>query len=100
MTPLEFLQSWYLKQANGQWEHAFGVTIETLDNPGCMVTIDLSEIPLQDRSMPVLRQERSPRDWWVCRVERNQFCGQGDAQKLGAILEVFQNWASADSKVE
>jgi hypothetical protein len=100
MSPFEFLQSWYLTQANGEWEHVRGVTIETLDDAGWMVTIDLLETPLQDRTMPPLRRERSPSDWLVCRVERNQFRGQGDARKLGMILEVFQNWAGAAPKVE
>jgi hypothetical protein len=100
VAPLEFLQSWYLARANGEWERTRGVTIETLDNSGWMVTIDLIETPLQDRSMPPIRQDRSPGDWLVCRVERNQFLGQGDGRKLGAILEIFQNWADAAAKVE
>jgi hypothetical protein len=100
MSPLEFLQSWYLAQTNGEWEHVRGVTIETLNNTGWMVTVDLIETPLEDRAMPPIRQDRSARDWLVCRVERNQFRGEGDAQKLGTILEVFQKWASEASKVE
>jgi len=31
---LQFLQEWYLEQCNGDWEHEFGIKIETLDNPG------------------------------------------------------------------
>jgi hypothetical protein len=100
MSPFEFLQSWYLTQANGEWEHVRGVTLETLDNSGWMVTIDLIDTPLQDRTMTPIRRERSPKDWLLCRVERNQFRGQGDARKLGVILEVFQNWAGASPKVE
>jgi len=100
MAPLEFLESWYLTQTNGIWEHARGITIETLASAGWMVTIDLIETPLEDRSMTPLREDRSPRDWLACRVERNQFLGQGDAQKLGAILGVFQKWAEAPSAVE
>jgi Immunity protein 53 len=100
MSPLDFLQSWYLAQTNDEWERVRGVTIETLDKSGWMVTIDLFETTLHDRTMTPLRQEHSSKDWLVCLVERNQFRGQGDAQKLGAILGVFQNWASAVSKVE
>jgi len=100
MTPLEFLQSWYLAQTNGAWEHVRGITIESLNNAGWMVTVDLIETPLQDRPMTPLREDRSPRDWLACRVERNQFLGQGDGRKLGVILDVFQQWAGAASKVE
>jgi hypothetical protein len=94
MSPFEFLQAWYQAQTNGEWEHVRGVTIETLDNPGWMVKIDLAGTPLEDRSMTEIREERAAQDWLVCTVEENQFRGQGDAQKLPAILEVFQNWAT------
>ncbi len=100
MAPLDFLQSWYLAQTNGAWEHVRGITIETLNNAGWMVTVDLIETPLQDRTMTPLREDLSPRDWLACRVERNQFCGQGDGRKLSAILEIFQRWAGEVPKVE
>jgi len=93
--PLEFLQSWYQAQTNGEWEHVRGVTIETLDNPGWMVKIDLMDTLLEDQPMTAIRQERTPKDWLVCTVENNQFRGQGDSFKLPAILQVFQDWASS-----
>ena len=39
---LEWLQDWYLKQCDGGWEHEYGIKIETLDNPGWKVIIDLA----------------------------------------------------------
>jgi hypothetical protein len=95
--PFDFLQSWYRAQLNGEWEHTYGVTIETLDNPGWMVTIDLEDTPLHDQTMPAVRQERSPKDWLVCYAEHNKFRGQGDEHKLPAILTVFQNWVQGSS---
>ena len=95
MTPVDFLQSWYLAQCNGEWEHALGITIETLDNPGWMVTIDLAGTPLEDHPMPPVRRELSPNDWLVCGVDHNRFRGQGDGQKLGEIIDIFQKWAAA-----
>jgi Immunity protein 53 len=92
MNAVEFLQSWYQAQANGEWERVRGVTIETLDTPGWMVTIDLAGTGL---SMAAIREERSATDWLLCEVEQNQFRGQGDSQKLLAILEIFQSWAGA-----
>jgi hypothetical protein len=41
MDAITRLQMWYLGQCDGSWEHQFGVRIETLDNPGWSVTIDL-----------------------------------------------------------
>ena len=94
MHPVEFLQSWYQAQANGEWERARGVTIETLETPGWMVTVDLAGTVLDGRTMVAVQRERSAQDWLLCEVEEKQFRGQGDSQKLLTILEIFQRWAS------
>jgi Immunity protein 53 len=100
MTPVEFLQSWYLEQSNGQWERSRGVTIESLDNPGWLVTIDVAGTPLENRSMAPVDRDLSKHDWLVCEVERNRFRGQGDPEKLLAILEIFQRWAESLYAIE
>jgi hypothetical protein len=100
MDAIEFLQSWYRAQTNGEWEHARGVTIETLDNPGWRVTIDLVDTPLQGVAMTPVRREKSAEDWLVCEVERDQFHGNGDARKLLVILQLFQSWVEAAVKVK
>src|SRR5205085_2561511 len=92
----EFIEAWYRAQCNGYWEHANGITIETLDTPGWMVTIDLTETALEDHPMQPVRHERSEQDWIACTVERNKFRGQGDSTKLTEILEVFKKWAESE----
>jgi hypothetical protein len=32
-----WLEQWYFRQCNGDWEHTHGIIIETLDNPGWAV---------------------------------------------------------------
>ena len=100
MNPIEFLLAWYRSQCNGNWEHSNGITIESLSTPGWMVTIDLFETPLQDKSMPAIRHERSETDWLLCEVDHNRFRGQGDPQKLVPILQAFQNWAAQTPQVK
>jgi hypothetical protein len=100
MDTIEFLQSWYRAQTNGEWEHARGITIETLDNPGWRVTIDLVETSLEGASMKPVRREKSPQDWLVCEVDHDHFRGDGDPRKLVAILQVFQSWAEEAAKVK
>ena len=92
--------TWYRSQCNGTWEHAYGVTIESLDNAGWLVTIDLIDTALQNASMQPLSQARSENDWLSCQVDHGRFRGAGDAHKLLAVLQAFQNWASGASKVE
>ena len=40
------LQQWYEAQCNGDWEHHYGISIESQDNPGWRVEIDLKDTPL------------------------------------------------------
>jgi len=92
--PFSFLQSWYIEQLNGFWEHGNGVTIESLATPGWAVTIDLAGTALEERPMQEVAAHRSAKDWVVCKVYHNRFKGEGDPQKLRMILQIFQNWAS------
>jgi len=39
------LMNWYVAHFNEDWEHLYGVTIDTLDNPGWSLTVDLEETP-------------------------------------------------------
>ena len=93
-----YLQTWFRAQCNGFWEHGHGVTIETMDKGGWMVTIDVAETSLGGQSMLPVRKERNEKDWIVCSVEHGKFRGQGDSTKLGEILEAFAAWASGSAK--
>ena len=48
MNQLTWLQSWFLEQCDGEWEHSYGVRVDTLDNPGWSLEIDLAGTALQD----------------------------------------------------
>jgi len=97
---VQFIQTWYQAQCNGVWEHGNGITIETLATPGWQVTIDLAETVLEDRSMREFVVRRSERDWIVCKVEHGQFRGEGDPNKLAAILHIFETFASQAAAVK
>ena len=95
MSSLESLQRWYNSQCDHDWEHSFGISIETLDNPGWSVTIDLWSTELEGVTMPSFRQNSGEEDWVHCWVENNQFRGAGDPFKLDAILSVFEQLLSS-----
>ncbi|MFT5930929.1 MAG: hypothetical protein ACI93G_000001, partial [Hyphomonas sp.] len=40
---------WYQSQCDGDWEHSFGLKIESLDNPGWSVHVDLEGTSLETR---------------------------------------------------
>ncbi len=93
--PLAALQRWYLAQCDGVWENQFGVKIETLDNPGWLVKIDLAETALSGRPFPAARRGESAARWLECAVEEEQFVGAGGAEMLGEIVRLFLAWAHA-----
>ena len=39
MDVLSMVNEWFKSQCNGDWEHDYGITIQTLDNPGWSVDI-------------------------------------------------------------
>ena len=50
---IERLDDWFNTQCNGDWEHSHGIEIESVDNPGWMVTIDLRETHSEKLSVEV-----------------------------------------------
>lgn len=96
---LSRLQVWYQSQCGERWEEYYGVRIETLDNPGWSVDIDLvgtplEHVPLEATSYGVGREaDQSGDEWMTCRSEAGLFEGRGGPLKLEEILGVFLSWA-------
>ena len=88
------LQDWYLSRCNGEWEHQFGVQIDTLDNPGWDVKIDLRETHLADRPFKKISIQREDDDnWLICWVQDEKFVGCCGPKNLEELLGVFLDWA-------
>jgi hypothetical protein len=99
MSHINELQEWNLSQCNGDWEHGFGVKINTLDNPGWTIDIDLEGTVLEEKPFAELSYgvgddaETSGDEWLVCKVEDNKFNAAGGPRKLDEMIEVFLSWA-------
>jgi hypothetical protein len=93
MDSLAWLQNWYTEQCDGDWEHANGVQIDTLDNPGWSVNINLQDTRYNEVLNAVIVDENvGDSDWIVCRIVDGKFEGRGDSQKLLAIVQRFRSW--------
>ncbi|MCW2877253.1 MAG: uncharacterized protein JWQ95_1353 [Sphaerisporangium sp.] len=88
-----FLQSWYASCCNDDWEHSYGVTIDTLDNPGWHLKIDLVNTPLAGASLDCLEVERTEDDWVQARRDGLRFEGACGPLNLGEMLGVFRDFA-------
>lgn len=83
------LQSWYSSQCDEDWEHSYGVKIDTLDNPGWIVTIDLAYTELQGVLIPRQRVDRSEANWHQYEVVNDKFIACGGVFNLEELIELF-----------
>ena len=93
-SPLAKLTDWYSKQCDERWEHSYGFSITTLDNPGVAVDIDLLGTPLQ--AVPFKEKSEnlgSDSNWIICQRTESKFEGRGSPEKLEAIISEFLAWA-------
>jgi len=103
---LIWLSQWYLSQCDNNWEHSFGVKVDTLDNPGWSLKIDLTDTEMRGRDFGRvehgepsgnLEEWQRTGSWWVARVEGDVFdvaCGPLD---LSAAVGVFRRWVEASA---
>lgn len=89
---LAWLQDFYANECNGDWEHQYGVIIETLDNPGWSLEVDLEETSFEVIEFEPVKIDRSDTDWCHCWKENQKFCGRGGAGNLSEIIECFRQW--------
>lgn len=95
MDQLSRLRDWYAAQCDDDWEHSYGIKIETLDNPGWLLHIDLTGTDLQNKSFAPIDRGDSERgvDWLHCKVDSGKFEAAGGVPNLPDMLEAFLAWA-------
>ncbi len=87
---IERIQDWYKINCNGDWEHSYGFKIETLDNPGWAIKIDIAETALEN--LEFQREYQNPKndsDWFQIRTENkilNIYCGP---ESMKSTFEIF-----------
>jgi hypothetical protein len=89
------LQEWYLKQCDGDWEHEFGIVIDTLDNPGWSLRIDLKGTLLEGKPFTKIKKDLAEDDWVHCWIAENQFQAGGGPSNLVDLIRIFIEWSSA-----
>ena len=92
---LLWLQNWYYNHCNGDWEHGSLIHIDTIDNPGWSVTINLENTNLHDKEFQKIKLELTNDNWLFCQVRSNKFEGRCGPLNLLEILQIFRNWAES-----
>ncbi|MDO5067668.1 MAG: immunity 53 family protein [Propionibacteriaceae bacterium] len=93
---LERLQQWYSAQCDGEWEHGYGVRIESLDNPGWSLAIDLTGTSVRLEVGRKVEVERDDDDWYQIWVSDDRgslsllaACGP---LNLSEVVEIVLEW--------
>ncbi len=89
MTNLEKLQNWYIQQIDGDWEHTYGVKIDTLDNPAWLLEVDLAQTKYQNLNIEYQIFEKSKTDWYAIKIQNHKFKATGDPTKLDILISKF-----------
>ena len=84
------IQNWYKLNCNGDWEHSYGFSIATLDNPGWAIRIDLSETPLEGLDFQkVFQNIEYEHDWFHIKTTQKVLeiaCGP---ENLKQVFNIF-----------
>lgn len=94
---LDRLQCWFLAQCDERWEQAHGVHIDSLDNPGWQVRIDLEGTRWAGRDFEIHQHDRAEHDWLRCWVTDAQWHAAAGPCNLDEAIGVFLDWAGADA---
>ncbi len=88
MILLKSLESWYISNCNGDWEHEYGIQISTIDNPGWCLKIDLMSTALEGQGFSI-DKDVDENDWLKANVKDNVFIAYGDPSKLNTLISIF-----------
>lgn len=92
---LSWLMNWFDLHCGGHggWEHMFGVLIETNEEPGWTVSIDLEDTDLEGLEFTPIDRDISSNDWLHCSVKDNAFLVKTSSKNLLESLSIFRHWA-------
>ncbi|EHQ90113.1 hypothetical protein DesyoDRAFT_3073 [Desulfosporosinus youngiae DSM 17734] len=98
MNLLKWLEDWYYSNCDGDWEHLYGVTISTLDNPGWTIKIELLETFMETKQFQAIKHFRTEEDWIDCKVTNGVFTGCGGPRNLEEIIRIFYKWVESNEE--
>lgn len=95
-----WLQKWYKSQRESGRDNEFGIIIETVDNPGWYLTINLTGTELEHCHFDYINFETSETDWYYCQIKNKNFDASCSPYNLTLILQIFREWVEAQKKLE
>ena len=101
----EWLMNWYVRECDDYWEHSYGVKIDTLDNPGWTIAIDLRETSLEGRTFAAehgepaadIHEWREKGSWWIAKANGTSFSAACGPTDLSSVIGLFRDWSENSS---
>jgi hypothetical protein len=87
---IDRIQDWYKLNCDGDWEHSYGYSIATLDNPGWTIRIDLSETCLEQLDFKKeFQNQLNEYDWFQFKTEKEVLIIACGPENLRQVFEIF-----------
>ena len=87
------IQDWYISNCDGDWEHACRFKLESLDNPGWMLTVDLAGTHQENQAFTERRANYEHDTQWIfVRKEGAKLKGACGPTKLEEMLTIVAEW--------
>ena len=99
---IDRIQNWYKLNCNGDWEHSYGYSIATLDNPGWTIRIDLTETPLENLEFnKEYQNSEKEHDWFFIKTKEKVLdisCGPNNLKQVFNIFfdTIIPDFANKD----
>jgi hypothetical protein len=90
------LQAWFAAHCDGNWEQEYGVTIQTVEEPGWELRVDLVGTRLEGTALPRQAVARAE-DWCEMWCDGFTFYAVGGPHDLDELLASFVSFAEPDS---
>ena len=89
---LKWMQDWYGQHCDGDWEHAEHFIIQSTDDPGWLVSINLEETECEGKEFHSINIKNDKEDRYQCFLDKKKFIGKGGPKNLIEILTTFKSW--------
>lgn len=87
---IDRIQDWYKLNCNGDWEHSYGYSIATLDNPGWTIRIDLAETCLDKLNFKKeFQNSKNEYDWYIIKADNEVLDIACGPENLRQVFEIF-----------
>lgn len=90
MDNLSWLATWFASQCDGEWESDYGLTLESVNNPGWALGIDLDGTGIDPDAFTTVADQRTEHDWVEAKVMDGVFHGGCSPENLNELVGIFR----------